>query len=437
MRPTVTSALGLGLLLGTLLNGIEPFLLRVGVLETEKFEAAWIPLCGPAGLSRAPFGLGARCATPPRDELLPVLWPDVRAAATSHTLRSSGPGKVLKLAKDACIIALAISSAWLFLRRPDRVQLRNRLPLIGLGAFVIGQSALGLARGEIVPVLSGLRSFQALPIALLLPPVVATSLSEGLARWVAATVALQVPLLLVEALRSLPVQKVFPFLFLPWRLSGSLVNPNSLGVFAVVGLAFVLCFERAPRWRALAVSASILCVAAAGSGAGWVALALVGSWQLWAIRGAVARTLAVTCIVGAVALLPRLTARQDVFESLQARSRAFRGLGASGIPGLLFGNALGTGTTTLATVDPGSPLGPRGKWAWAGESAAAALVSQTGLLGLCMTVAALSVAFGRDPSARLVISVSAACGLVAPLLDTFPANLLIALVLGRARVGGG
>lgn len=437
MKPTVTSALGLGLLLATLLNGIEPFLLRVGVREAAKYEAAWTPLCGSAGLSRAPFGLGARCATPPHGERLPVLWPDVRAAATSHTLRSSGPGKALKLAKDACTIALAISSAWLFLRRPDRGQLRIRLPLICLGALVLGQAALGLARGELVPVLSGLRSFQVLPIALLLPPVVATSLSEGLARWVGATIVLQVPLLIVEALRSLPVQKVSPVLLLPWRLSGSLVNPNSLGVFAAVGLAFVLCFERSPRWRAFTVAAAALCVAAAGSGAGWVALALIGSWQLWASRSVVARTLAVACILGAVALLPQLTARRDVFESLRARTQVFRGLEAGGIPGLLLGNALGTGTTTLATVDPMSPLGPRGRWAWAGESAVAAMISQTGLLGLCMAVAALYVAIGRDPSARLVIAVSAACGLVAPLLDTFPPNLLIALVLGRVRAEGG
>lgn len=436
MKPTLPSVLGLGLLLAALLNGIEPFLLRVGALEAGKYEAAWVPLCGPAGVSRSPLGLGARCATLPGGGLLPVLWPEVRAAATAHTLRSSGPGKAMKLAKDACSIALVVSSAWLFLRRPEGVPLRLRLPLFGLGALVLAQGAAGFSRGETVAVLSGLRSFQVLPIAILLPPVAATSLAEKLARWVGVTIVLQVPLLVVEAIRSLPVQKVSAFLFLPWRLSGSLVNPNALGVFAVVALAFVLSFERSPRWRALAVVGATLCVAAAGSGAGWVALALVGSSRLWARRTALGRSVAVACVLGTVALLPHLTVRPDVFESLEARSIIVRGIAATGPTGALFGSALGSGTTTLASAEPSSPLGPRGPLAWAGESAVAALVAQTGLLGLLLAVMALAVSFWRDPTARLVITVAAACGLVAPLLDSFPSNLLLALALARTDAGG-
>lgn len=429
LRPA--TLIGAMLLAGVVLNGIEPFLLRVGALEPDAYERAWSGLCGPAGITRAPLGLGARCNAYPDVRLQPLLWPENRARSTAHTLESSRLGRVLKLAKDACILVALGVAAWSAWRARRLPAIRARWPLAAHAALVALHSGLGLARGEVLPVLSGLRSFEILPLALLLPPLLAASLCGALTRWVTAGLVVQLPLLAVEALRSLPVQKVAPVLNLPWRLSGSLVMPNSLGVFAATALFFVLTFESARSWRIAATVAALACVAASGSGAGWVVLTAVAAWWLWSRGGVTARAAAVTVLLAMGVALPLLALRADVYDSLLARGEALRAAAAGRPAELLFGGALGAGTTTLATLDRAGDLGQYRRW-WAGDSGLAALLAQAGVLGLLLAGCALAQSWRRDPPSRSVLLAVGLSALVIPVLDLFPVNLLLALVLGRS-----
>lgn len=428
-------AVGAAILAAILLNGAESFLLRVGAVEREKYEAAWVSLCAEAGVERSPYGLGARCAPAPRGALLPVLWPRVRAAATAHTLKTSGTGVVLKLAKDACLLALGVVSAALFWRGRDRVPLLGRLPLIGLGALLALHAAAGLLRGETLPVLAGLRSFEVLPIAILLPPLVAISRCDGLVRWVTISLVSQVPLLVVEAVRSLPVQKVAPLMNLPWRLSGSLVMPNALGVFGAVGLVFVLVFERSPVWKWMATAAALVCVAASGSGAGWVLLAAAGLWKAWTGGRGTRRAGALVVSALVLALLPRLVIRPDVYDSLRARAESLASAATRPFGELLVGGALGAGTTTVVTVDSAGPYSYGGRWWWAGDSGVAALLAQAGVVGLVLALLALAAAWRTDRRGRPILLTIALAAFVIPVLDLFPVNLLLAIVLARVPAG--
>lgn len=341
----------------------------------------------------------------------------------------------MKLAKDACLLVGVLLAACTWRDRSHGLLLEARWPLLALGALVLVHSVLGIARGDALPVLAGLRSYEALPMAVLLAPLVAAPLCVALTRWVAAALLVQLPFLVVEAIRSLPVQKVAPVLYLPWRLSGSLVMPNSLGVFAAAGLVFVLAFEPSRRWRAASVVAALACIAAAGSGAGWVLLSAAGAWWLWRRGGAFARVGALCMPLAVVGLLPWLVLRLDVHDSIRARMDSMKAAAAMRPSELILGGAAGAGATTLGTVDPSSPSGMAGRWWWAGDSGVAALLAQTGIVGLLLAGLAVSLAWRAEAALRPFLLVTSLAAFVLPILDLFPVNLLLALVLARVPAG--
>ena len=175
--------------------------------------------------------------------------------------------RLLKICKDLLFAGFLIFSCYLIqtkrARLPDPAALVPPLFLlanVGLG-FLISLFLWGS-----VFALAGLRSFGFLAIALV--GGWAFSGIQGITRCVAALLTLQLVLVCIEVLFGVPLRDC-PSSF---RTAGTMVLPNSLGIFTVVGLAFYYSYSSDKLYFRLLVALGTITLFASGSGTGIIVL---------------------------------------------------------------------------------------------------------------------------------------------------------------------
>jgi hypothetical protein len=229
----------------------------------------------------------------------------------------------------------------------------------------------------------------------------------------------------------------------PWsfasRVVGTLVQPNSMGVFAVAGMAFHYSFARSSSrllWPLCALALALVLLSGSGTGlvctAAAVGVALHRRMPAGRLWPAAAAGLAIAVL--AVMSLPTLTGRADIFESLGTGGRVEKLQSAlMDRPALevIVGSGLGVDTNlalNLAGVTvSGGFSGGNAPRALATDSALTSLVIQIGLVGTLLFYAALFWAGRRDRAARPFYCVMALCTLTINVGELFPVNVLLGM----------
>ena len=432
-RGGLSTWLGLAILVAGLLNGIGPYLRRTGLIERDLYETFWSLHTGPGGYTRAPLGLGRRCVTHrPIEEGGTAIEGGGPPARYVFAIR---PWEVpCKALKDLLVLALVAGSVVAALSgRSALVPLARSWPALALAALVAWQAAAGLVRGQPLETVAGLRAFAFLGIAVA-AGWVTDELLRGLVPWLLTLLGVQLLLAPLEFLRGVPVQGhmgLFGELFAR-RAAGTFVMPNTLGLFAACVVALAAGFGATARLRVLAWGLGGLVVVASGSASGLVVLGATG--LVVALSGPRRRAgvalalLAVLLAAGSVLLV---SGRPDVADSLAARVAGIGRLFEGRTSDVLFGLRLGLGTNSERQlrarlgVDSPEALAAGGS----GESGVAAVVLQTGLVGLGLLAAALGLAFARNAPARPLVVALALAGLILSVPEAFPLNLFLGFVL--------
>lgn len=425
--------LGLALFVAGLANGIGPYLRRTGLIETARYEAFWDLHTGPGGFTTAPLGIGRRCVTHRRIEdggaEMAGGGPPARYV---HAVRGwEVPGKALK---DAVVVALAAGGLVALARGGNpRGPLARAWPLAALAALVAWQAAAGLARGEPLMAAAGLRAFAFLGVALT-AAWARRDVVERLVPWLVALLAVQALLSPLELLRGIPVQG-HGYLwgeYFARRAAGTFVMPNTLGVFAACVVALAAGFGATARLRAAAWGLGGCVVVVSGSATGLVLLVAVGVFQgLFGERRPGLLATAALSLAAVAAGWFLFLGRADVLHSLAARGAALRASLDAPAAELLLGRGIGLGTNASWQLLGGAGNeAARAALARGGDSAAVALVLQTGLAGLALFLAALALAFVRCAPARPLVLALALASLTLNVPEAFPLNVLLAIALG-------
>uniref|UniRef100_UPI0017BBD573 hypothetical protein n=1 Tax=Ramlibacter sp. TaxID=1917967 RepID=UPI0017BBD573 len=267
--------LALALLLAAIGNGAGAYLKRIGVLDREAYKAFWAVRCAipdraeqrPCLVYTTPAEIAARAAQPPMD---------AADAAYRHVYRPGPVERVLKLAKDAFWLLLLATAAWTFAAaRGGPPGPRRAAPLLLFALDALAALLVSLPVNGVLVALAGARGMLFLPLALA---------GRGLVHHIgvfalgaSALLVVQAALVPFELWRGLHIFHEWSPWDLARRAAGTLVQPNSLGVFTVCALAFHFCF--APRRAGFAWLLALggVLVVASASGTGMVCAALGGA----------------------------------------------------------------------------------------------------------------------------------------------------------------
>lgn len=420
----VVSAFGVALLLASLVNGAWPYLARLGLVETAKFDrfvSTYCPVPGPT----------------PADG--PTCWcmqdPDDLDAATApgpgYLYQTQGVRFLPKLAKEILFAAFVLFSIFLLHQRRSAIPLASAGPILLMSAvaalgFVLSFASSGLAHATL-----GTRSFEFLLVALL--GSWAARELPSLSRWLAVLLFMQAILVALELRFGMPLRSC-PNSF---RVAGTMVLPNTLGVVVVSALAFYVSFRPERSRLLLLLPVALALLLASGSGTGLVLMLVLGAWfilvrvgprRAWLAAGAIA-----IAGVGLAITLPALTSRPDIYDSLFAAGgrvdKLTQVVRANDFAANLFGQGLGVGTNATASLASAVDPNVQGFYA---DSTVTVLLTQLGFLGVTAFYLMLAWAFAKDPKARPFYLVVGVAGLTLNLPEVFPVNFLIGIALARS-----
>ena len=436
----------IGLVLATVCNGAGVYLKRVGWLDQASYAAYWSSHCAALQFGSSSAPAEPRCSAAAISAQMTDLETSARPpgeyALSRNVYRSSGAELAFKLAKDAFGLALIAISLVLLVRRvAPRPTLQQSWPVGALLACAGVALVTSLLLYEPLIALSGARSFMFMGLALLglwLVPQMAL-----LASAVAALLAVQVLLMPFELLYGMHLSGHFHSLPLAGRLSGTLVAPNTLGVFAVCALAFYHVFAPNRRWLWLVALMALTLVLLSGSGTGMLAF---GLYLLLALMERVVPDHRLKVLVAGslilamlVAALPELMGRPNKFESLWERVDGLRTvLAGQSFWESIFGSGLGMDTNTARMLVSmlGADVFPRYVRFASGvqDSMLTSLLIQLGLVGVLLFYGALAWAAMQDHQARLFYAIVAACSLTLQITELFPVNVLLGVALAHSVV---
>jgi hypothetical protein len=275
--------------------------------------------------------------------------------------------------------------------------------------------------------LAGLRPFEFLAIALVGGWVF--SGIHGIARCVAALLVVQLIVVCIEVFLGIPLREC-PNSF---RAAGSMVMPNSLGVLAVVGLAFYQSYslDKLYFWPLVGLAAIILVVA--GSGTGMVALFVFLSMiVLNNFSGSRKLVLAGTLLslsVVLLAYLPAVTHRPDIYNSVFSPEgrvgKLIEILSEASAVEILIGRGVGFGTNAATNLIGSNSMAG----SFSADSTVTILLTQLGIIGVILFFGILVWAYRRDTRARPVYLVLAITSLTINITEVFPVNFLLGLAL--------
>lgn len=448
LRRQLVIIFGAGLVLAALCNGAATYLKRIGLLDHASYQAYWLAHCENNEKFAAPLGRGTLTATCPCDEgRAPVeRTPEqlrFESAQSRYLYDAEGFGIALKLVKDALAVGFVLLSLHLAWTQQARLPAAQSCwPMIFMAAVVLFGFANSWANHGSALALAGLRPFLYLAIALA-GSWAAVDLAI-FARCIALLMGIELLLMPLEFAFGMHIHGHFGDTSVVRRLSGTLVAPNTFGIFAVAGLAFHHAYSSDRRYLVPLASIAAVLVAASGSATAFIVLLLF----VFAISTAkfAAGHPVVVCL-SAIALgtlvliaLPTLVGRTDVFDSVFGAGarldeitlaiRASKGLD------FIAGNGLGLGTNAEVNLLKGggpaflvpSPAGAP----IAAESGVVALFRQSGLAGLLAFYSMLAWASWKDRRARLFYLVIAVCSLTAKIDELFPVNFLLGLALAHS-----
>ena len=455
MRPgapdqrSAATLVALALLIAALCNGASVYLKRTGLIDGDAYRAYWSIHCEHIGAGRA-LAHARCCAHATLEESAKRRSPahgDLEDKAARYLFEASNSERALKLVKDLFGLVLIGFSALLVANRVAQMPaLRDSWPVWPLVGYVAIAFLVSLLLNGTLVAAAGLRTFMFAMLALLglwLAPHLGV-----IARYLGALLVLQVLLIPFELFRGIHPYGEWSSLYLAERTIGTMVHPNTMGIFAVTALAFYYAFAPARAWLAALAVAALAAVFSSGSGTGIVCAVLlffvVLNDRLGEGRRAVLAISAVLACAAAVLALPVLSGREWILGSIfdeRGRLGALVSVVAErGLVETLFGSGLGTGRivalqlsdhANLERLDPARLLASRFT-----DSTITGLVIEIGVLGAAMFYAALVWAGLRDRAARPFYWVVALCSLTINVTVLFPLNFLLGLAWAHSSWRG-
>lgn len=437
------------MVLAAICNGASVYLKRTGLADEEAYHAYWAVHCGVGDVAVREWQC-ARLTTPAAiarvQAAVPVQTLEFRAASFRYVYEVSSAERQLKLAKELLWLALIAVCVWMI--GSGRVAVpssRRPWPLTSLLLYVVLAAAFSVAWYGAFVAGAGLRSFMFLLLAL--SGVGLVRHMGVFARATAVLLVLQLLLAPFELYRGIHLFREWSPLSLAGRLVATMVQPNSLGVFAVVGFAFCYSF-----WPSLSRSrmAALGCVALAlvflsGSGTGLICAALALLFVLrqrlpgaWPVLGWGAGLVVLALVVFG---LPVLTGRPQVFDSIGTAGGRLTMLHAALFErsgwSVLLGDGLGVNTNAaLSLVGQGASNAASVLAQAPTDSALTGLLIQLGVLGTLLFYGSLLWAARRDAPARPFYAIVLVCTLTINITELFPVNLLLGLALAHSIWSG-
>ena len=248
-HPRLGRLLALLLLLASLANGAPFLLARIGLIAPEAYQRDRQAFCPQAG---PPAGLVSACPSRRPDPGRP--W-QLQALSFERLHQAASSWRPWKLSRLVLLLGLPLVG-WIRWGRaclPGWYRVRPALPFLCSTAL---STLISLAQ----PLPARVLLASLLPLAWLAPLLAAGPFASRpwLAHWARAAswlLWLQLPLLLLEAWRGLPMPfgplptvvgasgvVALPAVALPTRLVGSFIHPNGLGVAVMVLLGFALSY---------------------------------------------------------------------------------------------------------------------------------------------------------------------------------------------------
>jgi len=424
MQARLAKYLFILLIASAVLNGSAFWLKRVGVLEPQMYQE-YMDFLGPNPFYQR---------SPAENEQLRVL--------SSRFYASEGSEVLLKLAKYGWFL--------LFIAISFIVAVRHKTGLISfppwpltLFLLLVAISAIYsyIQYGPLMPI-AGLRFVSFLGVTLL-------------ACWLAHRHNLS---MLVNALLLF---MAFQFLLAPIELShglhmfgakffgglagdrivGTMLQPSSLGITAVLCLTLYQGFSNSRRWLPYAIIITIVLVFFSASAMAILLLfmftALIAYQGVSIQYRSWIRIAAVSGAAAIIILLPEISGRWNIMDSLWGRLLPIElYLEQNSMISLLFGQGLGVGTNTAANLlmdwQANQAPGYAATTIFIADSTPMALIAQIGLLGVVTFYLLLAYAARKDPVAAPFYLVVTVASLTTNLTELFPINIVLGIVLAHS-----
>ncbi len=373
-------------------------------------------------------------------------WSEVRRFQSRALVRLYSVNRVQALAKAAKYAAVAVLiglCAWSWWRASGGRYLPAQPLFLVFAAAVLIALAQSWRYHNGAFLVPAVRTLGFLTLLSTAAAVVSTKNLRILSNYLILLLLLQLIMLPFELSWGLDIYTGSAFAYTPGdRAVGVFLQPASLGLFAAIALSAFLCFGDTPAtMRLLAVCLSGVVVSASGSASAMLLWVLITGYALVSAAGLSGRARAGVLLLLATVVLaatPWLTARPDVMASLWGRVEKMQAVldGAQSLDVWLFGQGLGVGSNAAfhwiryaASVGTPVPALP----AYAGsDSTPQTLLIQTGVAGCLAFYAFVGYAALRDREARPLLVILALASLFTNLLEFFPVDVLLALLLARS-----
>lgn len=418
----------------SLANGATAYLKRVGVLDHAAYREYVSIYCEPPALPcscmRDPTG--ANDHSDDTKESVNASLPSRRYVYEVH-----GYERVLKPLKDGLFAAFfAVSLALIGMGRTTRPAVARLIPLAPLALSIAVGLLIALGTWGMTMAALGLRSFAFLGVALL-GGWIANQL-PNVSRALVGLLVAQFALVLVEFWIGIPLR----YCDLGFRAAGTLVIANSLGVFAVVALAFCCAFATSRRVIVSALLCTLVLLWSSFSGTGIVCLIGLAAYYLYLRLN---RKLRIGLVFASIVLvpllvwkLPEISQRPQLYASVtgdEGRVGNLLKIVSQANPAqFVFGHGLGFGSnasiTALKDAPTALPLMSTGE-KFAADSTVTVLFIQLGVVGILCFYGLLIWAFLQDQRARPFYLVVGIGSLAIIVTELFPVNLLLGLALAH------
>lgn len=222
------------------------------------------------------------------------------------------------------------------------------------------------------------------------------------------------------------------------RVTGTFSMPASLGIFAVMAGAFAATFSRLNKWLLLAVVTPLVYLS--GSGTAFVLLFVAVAMEGIRLAPAAWKRISQVAMLGLFVLLvlalPDATSRPDLYNSLFGR------IGITeqyfdhppGVATLLFGQGLGIGSNIVQSATTYAEFIETTLPRATADSTPMAMIHQVGLVGTALFYLLGAAAAWRDRRALPLFVLLFLAGMTVNLLEFFPVNFLLGILLCRSLV---
>ncbi len=414
------------LVLASIANGLPFLLKRVGWLEPQLYAHY-------RALQQSPDS---------HPEIGDQQWVEIWAQMRVDLYRVRGAERYAKALKELVVIAFLLASLAVLWRSRQLPRSAVSPVVLTLLALVAAQTARSAVLYGSLVAAAGLRSFVWLFLSMLGGWAATRANLSWLAGFLLVLLCAQLCVALFELSHGLWVFYGLPVsLFPAGRATGTLLNPTSLGCFAVLALAFCQRHLIHRAARGLLVVAAVFVVLLSGSGSAMLLLVLTLMMFVCERTAGAARLVTVVAaaalFVAAAALLPDITGRDDVFQSMWGRMDKYWALlGGMDATELLFGRGVGVATTALhnlvaAGYGRSVPTTELAGMLLRVDSTPLILIAQIGGVGCGLALAVILRAAWRDPVHRPFHVVALGASLTVNLVEFFPVYVVVGLVLAH------